>query len=140
MNLIELVDELKRLNFESGVLNSLLSEVDDEDEVPKISIGSRVLIKWKPNGETKGRVTGIRQSDGAFYVHRDGYSGLICLGIQSPGLTEHSLENLSVGIYGKLDKRLWLTQNRILEIQNSIKRQIGNDSIEFEEFIKKLKS
>jgi hypothetical protein len=135
MNIIELVAELKKVNFEIKVLKAIFSELDNDKEDPNIKIGSRVLIKWKHGGETKGRVVGIRKSDGAFYVHRDGYAGVIGLGVNKPRLSEHTLESLSIGAYGKLDQRLWYAENKVLEIQNSIKDLVGMNDIQFKEFI-----
>lgn len=138
MNIIELVTELKKVNFEIEVLKTIFSEVDNDNEDPNIKIGSRVLIKWEHGGETKGRVVGIRKSDRAFYVHRDGYVGVIGLGVNKPGLSEHTLENLSIGAYGKLDQRLWCAEKRVLEIQNSIKDLVGLNDLQFDEFINSL--
>jgi hypothetical protein len=138
--MIELVSELKKLNFEVEVLKAIFSEMGTDNEDGNIKIGSRVLIKWGHGGETKGRVVGIRKSDRAFYVHRDGYAGVIGLGVNKPGLAEHTLENLSTGAYGKLDQRLWQAENKILEIQNSIKELIAMNDSQFDEFIKRLKS
>ena len=135
MNIMELVTELKKINFEIEVLKTILSEVDNDSEDQNIKIGSRVLIRWKHGGETKGRVVGIRKSDRAFYVHRDGYAGVIGLGVNKPGLSEHTLENLSTGAYGKLDQRLWHAQSRVLEIQNSIKEMVGMSETQFDEFL-----
>ncbi|NLE05306.1 MAG: hypothetical protein GX638_10980 [Crenarchaeota archaeon] len=140
MNIIELVTELKKINFEIEVLKTIFSEIDNDNEDVEIKIGSRVLIKWGRGGETKGRVVGIRKSDGAFYVNRDGYAGVIGLGVNKPGLSEHTLENLSLGAYGKLDQRLWQAENKIVEIQNSIKELVGMNDKQFDEFINHLKS
>ncbi|WP_040005782.1 hypothetical protein [Fibrisoma limi] len=139
MNLVELVTELKRLNFEIEVLKNIFSEIDADNDESKIKVGSRVLIKWGHGGETKGRVVGIRKSDGAFYVHRDGYVGTIGLGINKPGLSEHTLENLSVGAYRKLDQRLWHSQIRVSEIQDSIKEIVGMNDDQFDQFCRNLK-
>jgi hypothetical protein len=138
MNLIELVAELKRLNFEVEVLQNIFSEVDNETDVSEVKIGSRVLIKWGHGGETKGRVVGIRNRDGAFYVHRDGYAGVIGLGINNPDLSEHTLESLSVGAYGKLDQRLWHAQKKLSEIQESIKELVSMNDAQIEQLINNL--
>lgn len=135
MNIIELVNELKKVNFEIEVMKAIFSELDNDSEDKSIKIGSRVLIKWEHGGETKGRVVGIRKSDSAFFVHRDGYVGVIGLGVNKPGLLEHTLENLSIGAYGKLDQRLWYAQNRILEIQNSIRGLMGMNDNQFDQFL-----
>ena len=139
MNLVELVTELKRVNFEIEVLKNVFSEIDADNVEPEIKVGSRVRIKWGHGGETKGRVIGIRKSDRAFYVHRDGYAGTIGLGINKPGLAEHTLENLSVGAYGILDQRLWHSQIKISQIQDSIKELIGMNDEQFDQFCHNLK-
>ena len=140
MNLVELVTELKRINFEIEVLKNIFSEIDTDNDNPEIKVGSRVRIKWGHGGETKGRVIGIRKSDGAFYVHRDGYVGTIGLGINKPGLAEHTLENLSVGAYGILGQRLWHSQIRVSEIQGSIRELVGMNDDQFGQFLCNLNS
>jgi hypothetical protein len=130
MKLIELIKELKRVNFEVDILNSIFSEVENNDNDLKINIGSRVLIKWEHGGENKGRVLGLKK-DGAFYVNRDGYSGTIAVGINKSGLSKHSLENLSIGVYGKLDQKIWFSQQKKIEIENRIKKMVEGNSKEF---------
>ena len=138
MDIIELIEELKELKFEIKVIKDILSEIDKENIDETIKIGSRVLIKWDGGDIGYGRVEGIRASDGALYVHRDGYKSVIGLGIDKPGLAKHTLENLSIGIYGKLDRRLWSTENQISEINESLKKLINIDNAQFDRLIKSI--
>ena len=139
MELLGLLNELKKVSFEAKVIEEIISEIEPENAEEPMGVGSRMLVKWKTIPHVKGRIYSIGK-EGSYYVNRDGYSGLIKLGINKPGLSEHTLEHLSIGYYGKLDRKMWQANNKIHEIQELIRGLIGADSSQMDLLIKKINS
>ena len=111
----ELNESLERLEIITNTLDKInlnLSEV-------KIEVGSKVLVKFSNGHSVDGRVL-FEKGNGVFAVKRDGYVGTINLGVNKPELSEHTLQNLSVGTYGKLEKEQWLLNQRITDIKKKI--------------------
>lgn len=115
----ELNETLKRIAIIGDTLDKINLNVSDS----KIEVGSKVLVKFGDDESIEGRVL-IDKGNGVFGVNRVGYAGTINLGVNKFGLIEHTLQNLSVGTYGILEKELWLLTNKITEIKKKIDEAI----------------
>jgi hypothetical protein len=115
---IELKETIEKLAIVSDTVDKIANEVED-----KIEYGSKVLITWEDGRTIEGRVWDVK-GNGVFGINRDGYAGTINLGINKPGLTGHSLRNLSIGTYGKLEREKWLLTDKVSKLQKQIEQTI----------------
>jgi len=110
----ELNETLKLIAIIDDTLNKINLNITSN-----IGVGSKVLIKYNNGESVEGRVL-VDKGNGVFGINRVGYAGTINLGVNKPGLTEHTLQNLSVGTYGKLEKEQWLHNKKVEEINKKI--------------------
>lgn len=99
--------ELKQLNTlltkELKIINDNFNQ-DEED----IKIGSIVLIKFDDETKIEGRVWGKKNYTGEYEVNRNGYKNYM-------NIPRKNLTNLSIGTLGELERKLWITQQKIQE-------------------------
>lgn len=127
---IEVIEkEIERINKQLSLIVETIGQIQLNLSFDEISYGSRVLIKWERGDLVEGRVVSNVGKDGSMLVHRDGYAGTIRLGKNKEGLSKHSLVNISVGTYGKLEKQQWIFEEKIREYRNRIKALILKDEI-----------
>jgi len=106
-----LTNELINLENELRIIKPTFKQIRDKIEDEEIGVGSRVLCTWTdgPGGQKEGRVLNVTKSN-KFHVNRDGYAGIA-------SFFRNQLQNLSVGSYGKLERRIWQIENRIEKIK-----------------------
>ncbi len=113
MLLIEQLREEHKVTHEAfEMLSDTLRKIEDGDKEEKIERGSRVTILFDNSTSQDGRVVFIKP-DGILQISRDGYKGLINI---SPDKVVH----LSVGSYGKMEKKKWLLEQRLKEIEDEL--------------------
>ena len=114
MTRIERVEmEITLLEKKLETLNETLKilETDKGVEEP-ILVGSRVRITFQNGNIIDGRVWRIKD-DGYAAVNRDGYKKEILVRISE-------LQNLSVGINGRIERQYWLTENKIEKLKEQL--------------------
>lgn len=107
--------QLNQLYKELDIINETIRAIDNKMGFNEIEVGSRVLINWEKGLPSEGRVISKR-NDGSFKVKRDN-AGEIWVGVNHDKIMKHTLQNLSVGTYGKLEKQRWILQNKISQIK-----------------------
>lgn len=104
---ISLLDSiLQKLKSEMEIIQSNSLSIDDE-----LGYGSRVTITYKNGEKINGRVTHIDKYKENFYIHRDGHNSLI-------KMKANDLIHLSIGVIGRLEKQIWILQQRKSNLEN----------------------
>ncbi|MFC6223129.1 hypothetical protein ACFP2F_07740 [Hymenobacter artigasi] len=105
----DLANKLVETQMALELIASSLSKLGLEADEP-ISFGSRVLVTYEGNtGTAEGRVWGIKPS-GTIVVNRDGYKSVM-------NFEPSSVKNLSVGTYGRLERKQWLLKRDVIAFQ-----------------------
>jgi hypothetical protein len=117
---LNLEREIKDISRRLEMIKDTLYKIDKAIIDESITVGSRVLINWEqiPPSSEEGRVEKMKP-DGSFIVQKD-KGGLITVGINHANIAKHSIKNLSVGTYGKLEKEKWLLTMKL----NKLKQQV----------------
>jgi len=120
----DLQQELNQLSKELEIIGDSINKITNKISDTAIGFGSRVLIEWENQKPQEGRVLEVKH-DGRLSVNRDGYAGTINVGINHDGLTKHTIQNLSVGTFGKLEKLQWLNTVRANKIKLLIQERVN---------------
>ena len=114
--IFDLNNQLERLNE----LIQLLKNIETNPE-NKIERGCRVRCKYQSGMSVEGRVWKVKGE--SLYVNRDDYIGEI-------PFDKNDIINLSVDLFGKLEKERWIIEGEI----SSLKREIKSNNFEPFEF------
>ncbi len=128
-NIEHLEIELKEIEERLSMISDSIDKINSNLGNDEIDYGSRVLITWENGSTNEGRVWVVK-GNGIYGVNRDGYASTINLGRNHEGLTKHTLQNLSVGTYGNLEREQWILKRKINEVKYFIEKCTEPDFIQ----------
>jgi hypothetical protein len=108
----ELKEDFLKLKRELEILQDIDKYL--ENETDEIEEGSRVKIFYE-SGESKlGRVVRFSSNKKQWLINRDGYAGTI-------GIPNSRIENLSIGIKGKLEKMAYSLSPKVSRLERILR-------------------